>query len=80
MHLLIEQNLDLACFVVENVAVRRGIQDVDRILESEYETRRVHRQVSEAQVDTYSLLTTRLSASAVSAILEPEESNTRNSH
>jgi hypothetical protein len=31
---------------VENVAVRRGIQDVDRILEAEYEARRIHRQVS----------------------------------
>jgi CCR4-NOT transcription complex subunit 1 len=45
MHLLIDGNLDLACLVVENVAVRRGMQDVDRILEAEYEARRVHRQV-----------------------------------
>lgn len=35
----------MACLVVENVAVRRGMQDVDRILEAEYEARRVHRQV-----------------------------------
>jgi CCR4-NOT transcription complex subunit 1 len=45
MHLLIDGNLDLACLVVENVAVRRGMQDVDRILEGEYDARRVHRQV-----------------------------------
>lgn len=44
MLVLIEGNLDLACLVVENVAVRRGMQDVDRMLETEYEARRVHRQ------------------------------------
>ncbi|KIM32540.1 hypothetical protein M408DRAFT_316396, partial [Serendipita vermifera MAFF 305830] len=43
LHLLVDGNLDLACLVVENVAVRRGIQDVDRILEAEYEARRIHR-------------------------------------
>lgn len=48
MHLLIETNLDLACLVVENVAIRRGMQDVDRILEQEYETRRIHRQVGDS--------------------------------
>lgn len=46
VQLLVEGNLELACLVVENIAVRRGIQDVDRILETEYEARRIHRQVS----------------------------------
>jgi CCR4-NOT transcription complex subunit 1 len=50
VQLLVEGNLELACLVVENVAVRRGIQDVDRILEAEYEARRIHRQVSFCEV------------------------------
>ena len=45
LHILVDGNLDLACLVVENVAVRRGMQDVDRILEAEYEARRIHRHV-----------------------------------
>ncbi|KAG8755159.1 hypothetical protein FRC14_004305 [Serendipita sp. 396] len=49
LQLLIEGNLDLACLVIENVAVKRSIQDVDRILEPEYEARRVHRQQRPSQ-------------------------------
>lgn len=42
---LIEANLDLACAVVESVAVKRALLEVDRGLEPEYELRRVHRLV-----------------------------------
>lgn len=44
LQMLIESNLELACLVVENIAIRRSIQDVDRILDPEYEARRAHRQ------------------------------------
>ncbi|KAG8817898.1 hypothetical protein FRC17_011048 [Serendipita sp. 399] len=49
LQLLIEGNLDLACLVIENVAVKRSIQDVDRILEPEYDARRNHRQQRPSQ-------------------------------
>ena len=42
---LVETNLDLTCLVVENVAVKRALLEVDKALESEYEIRRIHRQL-----------------------------------
>jgi CCR4-NOT transcription complex subunit 1 len=42
---LVETNLDLTCLVVENVAVKRALLEVDKALEPEYETRRIHRQL-----------------------------------
>ena len=42
---LVETNLDLTCLVVENVAVKRALLEVDKALEPEYEIRRIHRQL-----------------------------------